>query len=237
MSRAGIVTERVDLKIPKTPPMSAFVARPDTSGPHPGLLVFQEAYGVNGHIRDVAERFAGQGYVAIAPELFHRTAPPGFEAPYGDFAIVRPHYEAISPEAAESDVQSAYDWLRSNPCVKQDEISCVGFCMGGRVSFIANSVLPLRAAVSFYGGGIAPDLLDRAGAQHGPILLIWGGLDKHIPPERRRAVADALTAQKKPHVHVEFSQAEHGFFCDHRPSYEPHSAHQAWALTLEFLRS
>lgn len=237
MSHAGIVTDRIELEVPSTASMSAYVARPEAAGPHPGLLVFQEAYGVNGHIRDVAERFAGQGYVAIAPELFHRTAPAGFEAPYGDFDVVRPHYQAITAEAAGADSGAAYEWLRSSPHVKQDKISCVGFCMGGRVSFIANSVLPLHAAVSFYGGGIAPDLLGRAGAQQGPILLIWGGLDKHIPVERRRAVANALTTQKKAHVHAEFSQAEHGFFCDQRGSYEPHSAHQAWALTLEFLRS
>ena len=109
--------------------------------------------------------------------------------------------------------------------------------MGGRVSFIANSVVALRAAVSFYGGGIAPGLLDRASKLQAPSLLIWGGLDTHITPEHRKAVTDALTAQQKIYVNVEFSRADHGFFCDERAAYEPHSARQAWALTLEFLRS
>lgn len=109
--------------------------------------------------------------------------------------------------------------------------------MGGRASFVANSILPLRAAVSFYGGGIAPGLLDRASTQQAPLLLVWGGLDKHITPEHRKAVADALTAHQKTYVNVEFARADHGFFCDERASYEPHSARQAWALTLEFLRS
>ena len=98
-------------------------------------------------------------------------------------------------------------------------------------------MVPLRSAVSFYGGGIAPGLLDRAPRQHGPLLLIWGGLDKHISPEQRRAVTEALTAQNKIYVNVEFARADHGFFCDERTAYEPHSARQAWALTLEFLRS
>ena len=109
--------------------------------------------------------------------------------------------------------------------------------MGGRVSFIADSILPLHAAVSFYGGGIAPDLLNRAASLHAPILLIWGGLDKHITPELRRSVVETVAAQHKPYVNAEFSQADHGFFCDQRSSYEPKSARQAWALTLEFLRS
>lgn len=236
MARAGIITEKVQLKSDGSA-MQAYVARPKGSGPHPGVMVFQEAFGVNAHIRDVTERFAERGYAAIAPELFHRTAPAGFEGNYGDFPSIMPHYQAVTPEAAEADVRATYDWLHANAQVKKEEISCVGFCMGGRVSFIADSILPLRAAVSFYGGGIAPGLLDRASSLRAPILLIWGGLDKHITPEIRRSVVDAVGAQHKPYVNAEFSHGDHGFFCDQRPAYEPRSARQAWALTLEFLRS
>jgi carboxymethylenebutenolidase len=235
MAHAGVITEKVQLQADNSP-MQAYVARPQRNGPHPGLMVFQEAFGVNAHIRDVTERFAEQGYVAIAPELFHRTAPAGFEAGYNDFGSVRPHLQAITPEAAEADIRATYQWLNSNSQTKPEQISCVGFCMGGRVSFIADSVVPLHAAVSFYGGGIAPDLLDRASSLHAPILLIWGGLDKHITREIRRSVVDAVAAQHKPYVNAEFSQADHGFFCDQRASYEPRSARQAWALTLEFLQ-
>jgi carboxymethylenebutenolidase len=201
------------------------------------VLVFQEAFGVNHHIRNVTERFAAEGYVAIAPELFHRTVPAGFEGSYSDFPAVMPHVKAVTPEGAEADIRAAYDWLGSAAKVQASEISCVGFCMGGRVSFIANSAVRLRAAVSFYGGGIAPALLDRAAKVQAPSLLIWGGLDKHIPTEQRRDVTDALSAEKKIYVNVEFSNADHGFFCDERPSFELKSARQAWALTLEFLRS
>ncbi|MGA2020314.1 MAG: dienelactone hydrolase family protein [Candidatus Sulfotelmatobacter sp.] len=236
MGEAAIAKEKVELAVADGTKMAAYVARPEQRGPQPGVLVFQEAFGVNHHIRSVAERFAAEGYVAIAPELFHRTAP-GFEGSYTDFAAVMPHLQAVTPETAEADVRSAYEWLRSNAQVKAGEISCVGFCMGGRVSFIANSTVALRAAVSFYGGGIAPGLLGRASKLQAPSLFIWGGLDKHITPEHRRAVTDALSEQKKIFVNVEFSRADHGFFCDERAAYEPHSAQQAWALTLEFLRS
>ena len=237
MNSPELVKEKIQLTVPGSSPMAAYVARPATAGRHPGLIVFQEAFGVNGHIRNVSERFAAQGYVAIAPELFHRTAPPGFEGDYKDFPSVMPHYQAVTTEAAEADTHATYDWLQSSSHVKADNISCVGFCMGGRVSFLANSVVPMRAAVSFYGGGIAPGLLDRAAKMQGPSLLFWGGLDKHIPADNRKAVTDALSAQHKIYVNVEFSNADHAFFCDERPAYEPNAARQSWALTLEFLRS
>jgi carboxymethylenebutenolidase len=237
MSGTAILKEKVELTVSDGTRMAAYVARPGQAGAHPGLLLFQEAFGVNHHIRNVSDRFAAEGYVVIAPELFHRTAPPGFEGSYTDFAALRPHYEAVTTETAESDIRAAYEWLNSNTQVKADEISGVGFCMGGRVSFLANSVVPLLSAVSFYGGGIAPGLLDRAAKLQAPSLLLWGGLDKHITPELRKAVTDALSAQQKVYVNVEFSRADHGFFCDERAAYEPHSARQAWALTLEFLRS
>lgn len=237
MSQLAIATEKVELAVADGTRMVAYMARPEQGGPYPGLLLFQEAFGVNHHIRSVSDRFAAEGYVVIAPELFHRTAPPGFEGSYTDFAAVMPHAKAVTPETAELDIQSAYEWLRSNTQVKPNEISSVGFCMGGRVSFLANSLVPLRAAVSFYGGGIAPGLLDRVSKLQAPSLLIWGGLDKHITPEHRKAVTEALRALQKIYVNVEFSRADHGFFCDERTAYEPHSARQAWALTLEFLRS
>ena len=237
MTQAGITTERIKWNVAGSTPMGAYVARPASGGPQAGLMVFQEAYGVNSHIRHVTDRFAEQGYVAIAPELFHRTAPAGFEGDYKDFPSVMPHYQALTNQAAEADVRATYEWLRSNSHVDADAIACVGFCMGGRVSFLANSVVPVRKAVSFYGGGIAPGLLDRAGKLHGPALLMWGGFDKHITREHRKAVVDTLSAEHKVYVNVEFSHADHGFFCDERAAYEPTAARQAWALTLEFLRS
>ncbi len=237
MNKISITKEAIELKVTDASPMAAYVARPSAGGPHPGLIVFQEAFGVNPHIRNVTDRFAAEGYVAVAPELFHRTAPRGFEGNYKDFPSVKPHYEALTNEAAEADIHATYDWLHSSSHVNANQISCVGFCLGGRVSFLANAVVPMKAAVSFYGGGIAPGLLDRAPNLHGPALLIWGGLDKHITPDLRAAVVDALKAAQKPYVNVEFSYADHAFFCDERAAYNPNAARQAWALTLEFLRS
>src|SRR5246127_4134952 len=118
MNSPGIVKEKIQLTVPGSSAMAAYVARPASAGRHPGLIVFQEAFGVNGHIRNVTERFAAQGYVAIAPDLFHRTAPAGFEGDYKDFQSVMPHYRAVTTEAAEADIRAAYAWLRSSSHVR-----------------------------------------------------------------------------------------------------------------------
>jgi carboxymethylenebutenolidase len=234
-----IQTEWITLNVADGTIMRAYVARPQDSAPHTGLLVFQEAFGVNGHIRNVTEGFAREGYIAVAPELFHRTAP-GFEGEYTNFEAIMPHITALTDQNLAADVRSAFDWLGADPASREQPSACIGFCMGGRVTFLTNAVLPVKAAISFYGGGIAPSpfgpgLLGRAGDLHAPQLLFWGGLDKHIGPEQTHAVTESLRAAGKPFVNVEFSGADHGFFCDARSSYNPSAARQAWALTLTFL--
>jgi len=226
----------VTLEVRDGTQMNAYVASPGESGSYPGLLVFQEAYGVNAHIRDVTKRFAAQGFIAIAPELFHRTAPAGFEGSYSAFASVMPHMKAVTPDGAIADAQAAFNWLKAQRDISENDVSSIGYCMGGRISFLANSALPLKRAVSYYGGNIAPALLDRASMLHGPMLFFWGGLDKHIPPEQREQVIDALKQNGKKYVNVEISDADHAFFCDARPAYNERASQLAWALTLEFLK-
>jgi len=230
-----IVTQRISLQVSDSTSMAAYVARPDAEGKFPGMLVFQEAFGVNAHIRDVTERLAREGYVSIAPELFHRTAP-GFEGRYDDFPSVMPHLQALTEAGQSADIRAAFDWLRAQPQVAPGRVASIGFCMGGRSSFLACATVPLQASISFYGGGIAQGLLPRAGDLHAPILLFWGGLDHHITAEHTRAVEDALTKAQKPYVNVTFSDADHGFFCDVRPSYNTTAAALAWHLALQFLK-
>lgn len=227
-------TENITLQAADGTSMNAYVAAPAEGGKLPGLLIFQEAFGVNPHIRDVTERFARAGYVAIAPELFHRTGP-GFQGTYTDFPACMPHMQALTTEGLAADARAAFDWLQKSPRVLPNSTASVGWCMGGRVSFLANSVLPLKAAISFYGGGIAPALLPRAPQMHGPVLFFWGGLDAHIPQDQVRAVIDAMREARKPYVNVEFSDADHGFFCDARASYKETAAKQAWDLSQRFL--
>ena len=236
MPASPVTTESVSLRAADGTTMAAFVARPASGEPGPGLLVLQEAFGVNAHIRDVASRFAARGYVAIAPELFHRTGP-GFEGAYTDFEAIMPHMKALSEEGMRADLAAAHAWLGADAQVTRGATAAVGFCMGGRVAFLACATLPLSAAVSFYGGGIAPAMLGHVPSLHGPMLFFWGGLDRHIDTAQRRAVVDALTAAGHPFLNVEISDADHGFFCDARASYNPRAASLAWDLTLAFLKN
>lgn len=227
-------TEKVQLAVDDGTAMTAHVARPRVAARTTrGIIVFQEAFGVNDHIRDIAGRFADLGFTAVAPELYHRTNPGPLG--YGNMDAVRPHSSAVTPETVAADVRAAYNWLAKDAGIG-DNIVAIGYCMGGRVTYLANATVPLRAAAAYYGGSIAPALLSYAEKQHGPITMFWGGLDKNIPPDQHRAVADALTAAGKKHTQVVFSDAEHGFFCNERPSYNRDASRQAWALTQEFFR-
>jgi carboxymethylenebutenolidase len=233
----NITTEKHTLAVADGSSMQAFVARPEEKGSFPGMLLFQEAFGVNAHIRDVTQRLAREGYVAIAPELFHRTAAPGFEVRYDDFPSVMPHMTALTEQGLADDIRASYEWLRDSTHVTPDRMGSIGFCLGGRVSFLANATVSLRAAISFYGGGIAPALLPKAANLHGPMLFFWGGLDKHIQQDQIRSVIDAVKTAGKPYINVEISDADHGFFCDARPSYNPIAAKEAWSLATSFLDS
>jgi carboxymethylenebutenolidase len=217
--------------------MQAYTSLPFANkGTFPGLIVFQEAFGVNGHIRNLTERFAEQGYLVIAPELFHRSAPIGFEASYTDFPSIMPHMQALTEEGLLEDVRASWDWLENHPQIQKGNIACIGYCMGGRTSFLSNSALPFKAAISYYGGRILPDLIKKAPDLHGPMLFFWGGLDKNIPHTDVETITGELRKENKVFTNVEISNAEHGFFCDERASYNSQAASEAWALTLAFLK-
>jgi len=232
---SDIIIEDVSLNVSDGTSMAAFVARPKGSDKYPGLFVFQEAFGVNSHIRDIAKRFAREGFIAIAPELFHRTAH-GFQGNYNDFSSARVHVNALTNEGLIADINAVDEWMRNDTKLLHDEIASIGFCMGGRVSFLANTTVKLKAAVSFYGGGMTA-ILDRVPGMQAPQLMFWGGLDKHIDEGQVNTVTAALKANKKVYTNVVISNAEHAFFCDARSSYNAIAAKQAWALVLAFFNS
>jgi carboxymethylenebutenolidase len=235
-----IRSESVTLSVDDGSTMQAWVARARAPGKFPGLLVLQEAFGVNAHIRDITERFAREGFIAIAPELFHRTAP-GFDGRYDDFPSVLPHLRALTDPTMEADLRAAHAWLIENS-VTEKHIAAIGYCMGGRAAFLSALTLPIACGISYYGGGIAPSptnpgLLSRVNDLRAPMLFFWGGLDKSITPEHALAATTTLRAAQKPFVSVEISDANHGFFCDVRATYSPSAAAIAWPLTLAFLRA
>lgn len=230
------MSKYITLTVDDTSQMQAYVALPQGNPPFAAVIVLQEAFGVNGHIRDVTDRIANEGYIAIAPELFHRSAPAGFEIDYTDFGKAMPHFQAITVEGLEKDLQATYNWIQQQDDVLKEAVASIGFCLGGRVSFVANTFLPLKAGISFYGGGTHA-LLDRVVNLRSPHLFFWGGKDQHIKPEHVASIKEALTAAGKEYINVEISYADHGFFCNERASYHAKAAQEAWAITKSFLEN
>lgn len=214
--------------------MDVYAAVPEGKGPFPAIILLQEAFGVNHHIRDVAERLCREGYFVIAPDLFHRTAKR-IEIAYSDFdSKGASHYQAITDENLENDLKACYHWLQKQDLVQKDKIASMGFCMGGRVSFIANTIFPLKAAISFYGGGLQ-NYTHKAVLIQGPHLFFWGGKDKRITQDKIDLIIDAVRKAGKEYTNVVISYADHGFHCNERASYHPLAAGEAWAMSLQFL--
>ncbi|MCJ8208739.1 dienelactone hydrolase family protein [Mucilaginibacter sp. RS28] len=227
----------VELQVPDSSAMNAYISLPETTdGKKLGIIVVQEAFGVNSHIKRVTDKFAAEGYVAIAPEFFHRTAPSGFQGDYNNFDSVAPHIQGLTNQHLADDLKAAYEWLISQDNVDPERIFCVGYCMGGRAAFIANTALPLKAAVSYYGGRM-DSALDLVKNIHGKHLFFWGGLDKHIPKEQIDRVTQAMTDAGKDYVNVVFSKADHGFNSDDRSSFNAAASSEAWTLTFQFLKN
>lgn len=236
----SIKTGYVTLAVSDGTSMRAYVARPE-GAPRAAMIVLQEAFGVNPHIKDIAERFAREGYLAIAPELFHRTGE-GVELGYTDFGAVMPHFQGLTDAGQTADIKAAYEWLHTSSGHTGLKTGAIGYCMGGRATFLASLILPLACGVSYYGGGIAdsqffPGLLGRVSELQAPVMFFWGGLDQHITPDKTREVEDALRAAGKPFANVTFSWADHGFFCDARAQYNAQAAAVAWPMTLAFLKT
>jgi carboxymethylenebutenolidase len=216
-------------------PMALYEGVPDEPA-RAAVIVIQEAFGVNDHIRDVTRRFAEAGYHAVAPELFHRTG--GGTVDYTDFEAVRPHFAALGDEVILADVDHTLDHLRGAGWHDQ-QIGVVGFCVGGRITFLVAAHRDIGAAVGFYGGGIVrsrfpqfPPLIDQAPTLATPWLGLFGDEDKSIPVEDVETLRARLTEAKEPTDIVRYPGADHGFHCDARASYHAEAAADAWGRTL-----
>jgi carboxymethylenebutenolidase len=216
-------------------PMACYEARPATPAAR-AVVVVQEAFGVNSYIEGIADRFADAGMDAVAPHLFHRAG--GGTAPYDDFAKVIPLYERVTDDGILMDLDAAFTHLNVLGHVA-GAIGLVGFCFGGRVSFLAAARRAFGAAVGFYGGGIVtprfpqfPALLGEAATLQTPWLGLFGDEDGSIPVEDVETLRSALSAAPVPTEVVRYPGAEHGFFCDQRPSFHREASDDAWPRTL-----
>jgi carboxymethylenebutenolidase len=219
-------------------PMRVYEAVPDTP-PTAAVVVIQEAFGVNPHIEDVTRRFADAGYHAVAPDMFHRTG--GGIVDYGDFGAVIPHFVGIGDDhAILADVDATLDYLRGIGFADR-RIGIVGFCFGGRVTFLTAVNRSLGAAVGFYGGGIVtarfpqfPALVGDVTRIDTPWLGLFGDLDQSIPVEDVELLREALATAPVPAEVVRYADAEHGFHCDERDAYNAAAAKDAWDRTLDW---
>ena len=217
--------------------MRLYEATPETEANGRAVVVVQEAFGVNDHIEDVTRRFAAVGYHAVAPELFHRAG--GGTAPYDDFEQVLPKFAGLTDAGIVMDVDAALGHLVGVGFAPRST-GIVGFCMGGRVTFLVASERALGAAVGFYGGGIVagrftqfPPLIDRVPTLQTPWLGLFGDLDGGSPIEDvERLRADLAASAPVDAEIVRYPDADHGFHCDVRGSYHEPSAQDAWGRTL-----
>jgi carboxymethylenebutenolidase len=213
--------------------MAAFLARPTGPGKHPAVIVVMEAFGLNGHIKDVAARVAAEGYVALAPDLYYRE--PNSVVGYDQLPDAIRLMTSLRDDKTVADMAAAVSHLQAQDFVRGDRIAVTGFCMGGRISFLtACNNTQVKAAAPFYGGGIG-GLLDQASKIACPMLLFFGDQDPFIPNQEVENIKATLTRLNKAAEVVVYAGAPHGFFCNDRDSYRPEAAMDAWQRLKTFL--
>lgn len=224
--------------------LEGYVERPKGSGVSPGVVVIMEAYGLTGHIQNVCKRLAGAGFVALAPDHFH-----GVVIPYSDPQAAMAKIATLDDGQLVKEVAQCLDWFDQQADVKRGAYGIVGFCMGGRLAFLSNCRLPsrLQAAVSFYGGAIAPGVspdrfgrvppIGEADKMLAPLFLGYGADDQGIPGDEHARIAKTLTDLKKRYLLSVYPGAGHAFLCEERQNYAPEVEPAAWREAIEFLHA
>ena len=214
--------------------MRCYVSSPEGAGPFPGVIVAQHAGGVDEFIQTMSDRIAATGYVAIAPELYHRDRKPE------DNPLVR--MGRLRDANIVRDVNAAFEHAKGLEEVAEERIGVVGFCMGGRVAYLMATHIPaLRAAVVFYGGNImvpwgeGPAPFDGTGHIRCPVLGLFGEEDTNPSPADVAKIDAELTRLGKTHEFHSYSGAGHAFMSESRPGYRKETAEDAWAKCLGWL--
>lgn len=231
-------SETIELFTPDGP-MTTYVAHP-SGAPIGGVVVVQEAFGLTGHIRRVADAVAAAGFVAVAPSLYHRSEQQVFG--YTEYETMGPVIMSLTAQGITMDIDAALGELTRLGQASGSQ-GIIGFCMGGSVTLATAARLELGAAVTFYGGGIS---VGRFGLESGlaygaqlrtPWLGLYGDLDAHIPTDEVEQLRAVVSATSVPTEIIRYAQADHGFHCDERASFDQASSSDAWGRTIEFLRT
>ncbi|KWE89403.1 dienelactone hydrolase family protein [Burkholderia ubonensis] len=202
-------------------------------GKGPAVIIVQEIFGVNAHIRSVADQYAADGYVALAPDVFWRTQPRielAYEGADRDKGIEL--LRKTDANLAVADIAAAADLLRTRP-EADGKVAAIGYCFGGRLAYLAAATGKIDAAVAYYGGGIQ-NALDVAGKVTQPILFHYAENDHAIPLAAVDQVKAAFAGRDNAAFHL-YPGAEHGFNCAERASYNQRAAALAHGRTLTFL--
>ncbi len=229
------VNEIVDIKV-QDGTMPTYIYRPDDDQPHPAVIVIQEIFGVNANVRGIAERFASEGYVAAAPDIFYRSGRL-LEVPYTDFDQARALAGSVPGDGLMNDLKTLVRHLQAYPHALQGRLGITGYCFGGRVSFTAATAIPeITTAAVYYGGGIAAEggPFDQASNITAPIIGLFGAEDQNPSPDDTKKLDAELTRLGKAHEFHTYEGAGHGFMCEDRGSYREDAANDAWEKTLAF---
>ncbi len=223
VATGNLITGMVDYPSGGNTTLKSYLARPKASGKHPAVVVIQEWWGLNENIKDIANRFAQAGYVALAPDLYHGVV-------VSEPNEARKLVMELDMAAAVSEIQQGMAYLLAQAFVTGPTAGVVGFCMGGRLTWMtALAADNMGAGVAFYGSPLKPEEAPQVKA---PIMGLYGSEDGGIPVEGVMAIGDALTAAQIDNLMHVYDGAQHSFFNDTRPSYHPAAAADAWMRTL-----
>ncbi|MHC8376904.1 dienelactone hydrolase family protein [Pseudomonas sp. MDT1-16] len=227
----SVTTQWIEIDSPDGK-FGAYLAIPHTRK-GPGIVLIQEIFGVNEHIRSVVEQYAADGYLVIAPDLFWRSGPR-IELGYDEAGWKRAVelMNATDIGKAQKDIELAIDALKAQPGL-DGGIASIGFCFGGLLSYHTAANGLVDVAIAYYGGGIQ-NQLDRADEIEVPLLMHFGEQDSHIPLEAVEKIAERFDTNDNVEI-VVYPEAEHGFNCSHRDSYNQRAAAEAHGNTLIFL--
>jgi carboxymethylenebutenolidase len=241
-----IATEYVDLPAGGAP-MRTFVAAPKAPGKYPGIVCYSDIFQLTGPMLRAVSRLAGYGFVAAAPEIYHRIEPAGAAIPFDDAGRTRGMDDAAETPVAhfDEDRRVALDYLTRHPQVAEGQLGAMGFCIGGHLAFRAALDPDVRATVCFYGTGIHDGKLGcdtdagslaRAGEMRGKLLMVFGVSDPHVPAPGRERIARTLR-EANVDFRVQLYEAEHAFMRDEGPRYDSQATDQAFSEMIALFRS
>jgi carboxymethylenebutenolidase len=209
--------------------IDGYLARPTDGRPHPGVILIQEWWGIDAHIKELTERLAGEGYVVLAPDLYH-----GKVAQEPDEAMKITM--TFNQDQAIAEIRQAIDYLQSRDDVQPKQLGVTGFCMGGRlvwrVAELENG--ELAAIAPFYAGRYNPSVEDIRKVT-APALVVWGEQDQSIPADQREHITRLLEQEGKVHQ-IRIYPAGHAFLNNYHPTYNAEAAQQAWSELLAWFK-